>query len=92
MPVVLKGYILVPPSELSVVQEALAQHVELTRCEAGCISFDVTQDADDETKFHVHEVFRSKDDFDFHQRRAQSSPWAEVSKNVLRHYDPLTTE
>ena len=92
MPVVLKGYIIVPHEELSEVKAALVAHTELTRQEPGCISFEVRADADDETKFHIHEVFRSLDDFKAHQTRAQSSPWVQASQNVERHYAPLTTE
>ncbi len=90
--VILKGYMVVPRPDLAVVLAALPEHIERTRAEEGCLFFDVTQDSDDETKFHVHEEFRSEADFDLHQRRTQASRWAETTKNAARHYRVLTPE
>jgi quinol monooxygenase YgiN len=46
----------------------------------------VTQDLDDESKFHVVEVFKSSAAFRAHQSRASESEWAEVTRDCPRDY------
>ena len=84
--VVLSGYILVPMSDLFAVQEALPRHIELTRQEAGCLVFQVTQDERDPTRFNVHEEFIDQQSFAAHQARVGSSSWGSAAANVIRHY------
>ena len=85
--VTLKGYIVVPGSDLSVVTEELQVHIDLTRREAGCLVFEVTQDGSEKHKFHVYEEFTSESAFKNHQQRVRSSKWGSVTKNVERFYE-----
>ena len=85
--VTLKGFILVPPSELDVISNELATHIELTKIERGCLVFEVTQDADNPFKFHVYEEFTSQQAFESHQARVVASRWGSVTKNVERYYE-----
>lgn len=84
--VVLSGYIYVPVDDLAAVEQALPRHIELTRGEAGCESFTVTQSERDKQRFDVHEVFASETDFANHQQRVQESDWGRVAKAAERHY------
>ena len=84
--VILQGHIIVSNSDLAVVISALPLHKKLTKQEAGCLLFDVTQDLSNPNKFNVDEEFIDKDAFDFHQRRVKDSHWGKVTKNIERHY------
>lgn len=84
--VCLTGYIRVPAADLDAVRAALPIHVELTRAEPGCLQFDVVQDADEPTIFHVQEEFRDPSAFTAHQQRVRESAWGDVTVRVERHY------
>jgi uncharacterized membrane protein len=47
MAVVLTGYIKASRSERRVIQQHLAQHIQNTRQEVGCLAFEVNQGAED---------------------------------------------
>lgn len=85
--VTLKGYIIVPDSELQAVQPALDIHITLTRAESGCMVFEVLQDSVDTNKFNVYEEFVDSASFLAHQQRVASSQWGEISKNLTREYE-----
>ena len=55
--VILRGYIIVPPDDLTEVQRELPNHIEKTLEEEGCLIFSVTQDSENKFKFNVHEEF-----------------------------------
>ncbi len=85
--VVLKGYIIVPDSDLTAVKEELPIHIDLTRKEAGCLIFEVTQDEASKNRFDVYEEFIDKESFAHHQERVRNSKWGSVTKNVERFYE-----
>jgi len=82
----LKGFITVPDSDISDVLNELPNHIELTRKEAGCLVFNVTQDENDRSRFNVYEEFEDKQSFEQHQSRVRSSMWGKITKNVERNY------
>jgi len=84
--VYLGGHIIVPERARAAVAEALPEHIRLTRQEAGCLRFDVERDPQDETKFHVVEIFKSPAAFAKHQARAGMSAWAAASEGCPRDY------
>ncbi|MCU4675903.1 antibiotic biosynthesis monooxygenase [Catenovulum sp. 2E275] len=84
--VILTGYIIVPEHELEMIKQALAEHIKLTRNEAGCEQFNVTQNSQQSQRFEVHEIFSSQAAFDAHQLRVKNSDWGRASVNVERHY------
>lgn len=84
--IVLTGYIDVPMDRLAEVFVALPAHIALTREEPGCLSFEVTADPDVPGRFNVAERFANREDFDAHQTRMKSSPWAKVTSGIARHY------
>lgn len=51
--VTLKGYILVPEKDLQEVRRELINHRRLTLNEPGCISFTVTESAENPLRFDV---------------------------------------
>lgn len=82
----LTGSLTVPPDRLDALLPALADHINLTRAEPGCLHFEVHQDSGDATCFHVAETFIDRAAFEHHQQRASSSPWAEASAGLVRNY------
>ncbi|CAE6936926.1 hypothetical protein ACOMICROBIO_FLGHMIGD_03806 [Vibrio sp. B1FLJ16] len=87
--VTLKGYILVPESELELVKSELENHTRLTLQEPGCITFRVTESAHNPVRFDVYEEFCDEVAFDAHQKRVKESYWGKVTVNVERHYEIL---
>ena len=67
--VVLTDYIKVSRSERRVSQQHLAQHIQNTRQEAGCLAFEVNQSAEDDCVFTVFECFKDQAAFESHQAR-----------------------
>ncbi|WP_421704155.1 putative quinol monooxygenase [Aliiroseovarius sp.] len=84
--ITLTGYIHVPADRLEAVSAALPAHIALTRAEPGCLSFEVTPDHAQPGRFTVSERFIDRAAFDAHQARAGTSPWAEVTAGIPRHY------
>lgn len=82
----LTGYIDIPENRYAKVAEALPLHVELTRAEPGNLTFDVTESPDVPFRFDVAETFVNRAAFDFHQTRTRASAWAEVTKDIPRHF------
>lgn len=85
--VTLTGRIEVPAADLDAVLAELPRHIDLTRYEAGCLSFEVEADANEPTVFHVHERFADPAAFAAHQARVRSSEWGAVAANAMRHYE-----
>ncbi|WP_371168663.1 putative quinol monooxygenase [Aliiroseovarius sp. 2305UL8-7] len=85
--IVLTGYIDVPPDRLDEVTAALPAHIALTHQEPGCLEFDVTVDPIIPGRFNVSERFATRSDFDAHQARMKSSPWAKVTEGIPRQYE-----
>lgn len=84
--IILEGHIVIPGSDLAKVLGELPNHIHLTRQEAGCLHFDVTQSPDAENVFLVFEEFTDRAAFEGHQRRVESSVWGRVTSSVERHY------
>lgn len=85
--VTLKGYILVPEKDLQEVCRELINHRRLTLNEPGCLSFIVTENAENPLRFEVFEEFVDRQAFDFHQARVRASRWGQVTVDVTRHYE-----
>jgi len=85
--VILQGFIIVPKSDLELVRHELVIHKKLTLQESGCLIFSVKVDDVDEQKLFVYEEFVDQAAFDHHQSRSRLSQWAEITKNVTRHYN-----
>ncbi len=83
--VTLKGFILVPESELELVKNELVNHKRLTLEETGCITFSVIQNSENALRFDVYEEFTDKVAFEQHQKRVKASHWGKVTVNVERH-------
>lgn len=85
--VTLKGFILVPESELELVKNELVNHKRHTLEETGCITFSVIQNSQNALRFDVYEEFTDKVAFEQHQKRVKASHWGKVTINVERHYE-----
>lgn len=90
--IVLKGYIIVPKSDLSEVKKELVTHIKLTRQEKGCLIFDIAQAENNIYRYNVYEEFTNRESFSNHQDRVQNSKWGKISSNVSRHYEVIEIE
>ena len=84
--VILKGYVIASDQDIPAIAAELPRHIELTLQEAGCIAFQVSQDAESKNRFNVYEEFIDKKAFEAHQLRAKASSWGQVSANLEKHY------
>ncbi|MCZ4060869.1 antibiotic biosynthesis monooxygenase [Pantoea sp. LMR881] len=73
-------------NESEVVQRFLPEHMRLTKQEAGCLSFSVTETADP-LLWKVEELFTDKQTFEAHQLRTKASIWGEKTLSIRREYD-----
>lgn len=71
--------------EVAIVLEHLPLHIELTRAEEGCISFEV-QPVQGSLAWQVEERFRDADAFRSHQERVRQSEWGQVTAGIERRY------
>ena len=69
--------------EIAVVTEFLARHIELTRAEPGCISFELKQTGDPRI-WDVSENFQDARSFELHQARVKASQWGRASSEATR--------
>ena len=84
--IIVTGHIIIPIEELDIVIAALEDHKRLTRAEPGGLILNIRPDKEDIGRYKVYEKFTSREAFDAHQVRIAGSDWAEISKNVERHY------
>lgn len=84
--IILRGYILVPETDLLAVQNALPVHKALTLAEPGCLTFQVEPCTVNPLRFDVYEAFSDRAAFDAHQHRAKASSWGSITAQVERHY------
>ncbi len=86
MGVTLHGYLrCANEAEAMRVRGALDAHIQLTRAEAGCVSFEVTA-TDDPLVWEVAEEFTDPAAFTAHNTRAGASAWAAETKGITRDY------
>lgn len=83
----LKGFIIIPPEELELIEKELAIHADLSRKEPGCITFQATKSETNPQQYNIYEEFIDQPAFDFHQDRVKNSRWGAVSKSVKRYYE-----
>ncbi|MGW9114554.1 putative quinol monooxygenase [Microbacterium sp. NPDC055683] len=86
MAIMLTGRLLCASAEeAGIVSRHLPRHVELTRAEPGCLSFDVTASADP-LVWDVSERFADRAAFDAHQARVAASGWGRATAGIRRDY------
>lgn len=71
--------------QLAAVVENLPRHLELTRAEPGCVSFEVMQTLDPMV-WDVSERFEDASSFELHQARVRSSEWGHATAGIKRNY------
>ncbi|MGO2542936.1 MAG: putative quinol monooxygenase [Specibacter sp.] len=71
--------------QLAAVEELLPRHIELTRAEPGCLSFEVEQ-TDDPFVWEVSERFMDAGSFERHQMRVKASEWGRATAGMKRNY------
>jgi quinol monooxygenase YgiN len=84
--VVLRGKLVcATDAEAALVRSHLPRHIELTRAEPGCISFEVRR-IDDPLVWQVDETFASTSAFEAHQARVAASEWGRATAGIERCY------
>ena len=73
-------------AEAAIVREHLPQHIELSRAEPGCLSFNVDP-TDDPMVWQINESFADADALKTHQARAQASAWGLATKGIPRDFE-----
>lgn len=73
-------------AEAAIVAAHLPEHIEVTRAERGCLSFEVAA-TDDPLVWTVEERFTSEDAFAAHQARVAGSDWGRSTAGIERQYD-----
>jgi quinol monooxygenase YgiN len=86
-PVSLTGQLVCKDShEVSIVAQHLPLHIELTRGERGCLSFEVSP-TEDPLIWQVDEQFQDAASFRAHQQRVAVSAWGEATAAITRRYE-----
>ena len=67
------------------IRELLPAHIEATRAERGCLSFEV-RPADEPLEWLVDEEFDSVEAFEAHQERMRGSQWGRRTAGITRRY------
>lgn len=70
----------------TIVARHLPTHVELTRAEPGCLSFEVTP-TDVPGVWSVAEEFADRAALQAHQARVAASTWGRATRDVVREYE-----
>lgn len=78
-------------AEFQVKPDSVAQFIPLilanaqasVQNEAGCFQFDVTQQADDPTKFALYEVYRDAAAFEAHGKQPHFAAFFEKAKDMI---------
>ena len=73
-------------AEAAIVASRRPAHIELTREEAGCLSFEVTA-TNDPLIWAVEERFTSEEAFAAHQARVAASEWGRSTAGIERRYE-----
>jgi len=68
------------------VEKNLPLHVELTRSEPGCVTFEVAQ-TDNPLVWQVDELFQDAASFAAHQQRVAASEWGRATAGIERRYE-----
>ena len=71
--------------EATIVARHLPEHIELTRAETGCLSFEVTPTADPMV-WAVDEHFANEHAFRLHRERTADSNWGRATVGIERRY------
>jgi len=88
----LTGTITVPEDRLDTFRAALAVHACLSRQDPGCLVFEVTPDENDPCLYRVFEQFEDRFCFEAHKKRAMTSDWWQITKDLDRAYEEQLIE
>jgi quinol monooxygenase YgiN len=71
-------------NEAKVVRAHLGRHIQLSRAEPGCLSFEVPQVSS--LVWQVDESFVDQAAFDAHQTRTKASDWFRLTASIQREF------
>lgn len=87
----IRGYIDFPSDQFAKLKSDWETHVDLSRQEEGCISFEYTYDAQRTGRVHISEIYTDEAAFEAHKARAMQAGWVELSKDAERHFEMSDT-
>jgi (4S)-4-hydroxy-5-phosphonooxypentane-2,3-dione isomerase len=70
--------VFVKPENVQQFIEASFDNARGSRTEPGCLRWDLSQAEDDKTRFLLHEVYKTKDDFVKHQQQPHYFKWRDA--------------
>ncbi|NJC95156.1 MAG: antibiotic biosynthesis monooxygenase [Anaerolineales bacterium] len=73
----------IQPEHVERFREVTVENAEASRREAGCVRFDVIQQADDPTRFTFIEMFKSKEDGARHLETSHFTKWLEEAVPLM---------
>jgi quinol monooxygenase YgiN len=73
----------IQPEHVERFKEITIQNAEASRGEAGCVRFDVLQQADDPTRFTFIEMFSSEEDGVIHRETSHFKKWLEEAVPLM---------
>ena len=73
-------------NQAAIVAQHLPLHVELTRAEQGCLSFEVNL-THNPLVWQVDEQFQDAATFQAHQQRVSASKWGRTTASIERRYE-----
>ncbi|GAB3547750.1 antibiotic biosynthesis monooxygenase [Arthrobacter tumbae] len=73
-------------NQAAIVARFLPLHVELTRAEQGCLSFEVKV-TENPLVWQVDEQFQDAASFRLHQQRVSGSAWGRATADIARRYE-----
>ncbi|MEP0804063.1 MAG: antibiotic biosynthesis monooxygenase [Chloroflexota bacterium] len=73
----------IQPQHVERFREVTLQNAEASRGEAGCVRFDVLQQADDPTRFTFIEMFKSESDALAHREAPHFKKWLEEAVPLM---------
>ena len=73
-------------NQVAIVAQHLPLHIELTRAEQGCLSFEVNP-TQNPLVWQVDEQFQDAASFQVHQQRVAASEWGRTTAGIERRYE-----
>ena len=86
MPVRVTGTLTATGTDIETARRLIPDHVALSRAEAGCLRFNLTEAPDQPGLWRLDELFADRAAFEAHQRRTRASLWGRKSAGMVRDF------
>ena len=86
----IEGHYDIPLDQLEAITAAMLENITLTRQEPGNEKLDYRIDEKVQGRVHLSEIFTNQAALDAHMVRVSNSPWATISKVVVKSFQVRT--